>query len=84
MDALTVQAGDGGDEGATRCANRLAEASYFLMDKFPDFPDLYNPVEEALAKVKAERPSKARVLGKEIIIFKISKCKWMSIPFFRT
>ncbi len=42
---------------------RLGESAHFLMRRFPNFPELYNPVEEALAEVQVGPPTEARSSG---------------------
>ncbi len=39
---------------------RLAEASHFLMTRFPNFPELYDPVVEALDELGLRAPSEPR------------------------
>eukprot|EP00094_Tigriopus_californicus_P007715 TCALIF_07430-PA protein Name:"Similar to USP35 Ubiquitin carboxyl-terminal hydrolase 35 (Homo sapiens)" AED:0.04 eAED:0.04 QI:47/1/0.90/1/1/1/11/0/1115 len=40
--------------------HRLAEASRFLMARFPNFPDLYEPIVHVLEEFKIPEPSEAR------------------------
>lgn len=43
--------------------HRLAESAAFLIHRFPDFPDLYNPVEESLRKLGVTAPDEQRMNG---------------------
>ena len=43
---------------------RLGEASHFMIIRFPDFPDLYNPVLQVLKKLDIQPPNEERVKGK--------------------
>ena len=43
---------------------RLVEATYFMLDLFPDFPDLYAPLYKALKQIPHEPPDEKRVEGK--------------------
>ncbi len=52
------------DSEAFTVLSRLGETAHFLMARFPDFPELYNPVEEVLAELKIEPPKEDRMLGK--------------------
>ncbi len=44
--------------------NRLGEASHFLIERFPDFPELYNSVLETLEEMQIPPPGKDRSEGK--------------------
>ena len=43
---------------------RLVEATYFMLNLFPDFPDLYAPLYKALKQIPHEPPDEKRVEGK--------------------
>ena len=45
---------------------RLGEAAHFMILRFPDFPDLYNPVLQVLKKLDIQPPTDDRVKGKNL------------------
>ena len=50
---------------------RLGESVRFLMLRFPDFPELYNPIVSSLDSLRIGEPSKARFLG---MFFTLIQC----------
>jgi ubiquitin carboxyl-terminal hydrolase 35/38 len=54
-------AADSENKTSRKLLCRLAEAAGFLMVKFPGYPDLYNPVRDALQNVGMEAPREERI-----------------------
>ena len=50
---------------------RLGESVRFLMLRFPDFPELYNPIVSSLDSLRIGEPSKARFLGMFFILMSL-------------
>ena len=46
---------------------RLVEATYYMLNLFPDFPDLYSSLHRALKEITLELPDEKRMEGNNFI-----------------